>query len=325
MKDSNENEVSRVQAFKKPALPLMARTGFFRQLISGVGFFRQPKITDTRHTYDYEVDTSSCTAPAKVIRMVGKNKRVLEVGCGPGSITRVLSKEGGCQVTGLELDSKAINLVKQYCVELIEADLNSPDWPKLLHTAEKFDVVLAADVLEHLYDPWETLKRMSTLINANGYLVVSIPHVGHAAVISCLINSDFEYRDWGLLDRTHIRFFGLKNIEDLFARAKLKIIEVQYVTKSPEKTEFFESWSMLPLAIQKALMSREHAKVYQVVVRAVPISFPGDVVSLTSSRCTLQHTFLERVVLWKYQIAPRLSPEAKQFIRKAFSLIRINF
>ena len=181
--------------------------------------------SNSRHIYEYEVDTLSDSAPAYVISMVGKNKRVLEFGCGPGSITRVLSKECGCQVTGMEFDPKAIQLAKPYCVALIQADLNSKDWPKLIDTLEKFDVVVAADVLEHLYDPWETLKRMSSFINTNGYLVISIPHVGHAAVISCLMNSNFEYRDWGLLDSTHIRFFGLKNIEDLFARAELKIIE----------------------------------------------------------------------------------------------------
>lgn len=281
-------------------------------------------ILNTRHIYEYEVNTSSDSAPAYVISMVGKNKRVLEVGCGPGSITRVLSKECGCRVTGLEVDPKAIKLVRPYCEELIEADLNSQDWPKLIDMVEKFDVVVAADVLEHLYDPWETLKQMSSFINTNGYLVISIPHVGHAAVISCLMNSDFEYRDWGLLDSTHIRFFGLKNIEDLFARANLKIIEARYVKKHPEKTEFIESWFKLPLATRKVLMGGEGAEIYQVVVKAVPINFPDEALTLISSGHSLKDTCPQRVALLRYRIAQRLSQKTKQRIRKVFLLLGIN-
>ena len=109
-------------------------------------------VNNRKHNYDYEVDTSSETAPSKVIRMVGNNKRVLEIGCGPGSITRVLATQSGCRVTGLELDSEAIEIVTPYCDQVIQADLNSGDWPGLLENAGKFDVVIAADVLEQAGD-----------------------------------------------------------------------------------------------------------------------------------------------------------------------------
>ena len=130
-------------------------------------------------------------------------------------------------MTGLELDNEAIKKVTPYCVRVLQVDLNSSEWPSLLNDTERFDVVVAADVLEHLYVPWKALQRMTPLINSNGYLVISLPHVGHAAVMSCLIHGEFEYRDWGLLDRTHIRFFGFKNIEALFVQANLKIIEAR--------------------------------------------------------------------------------------------------
>lgn len=47
------------------------------------------------------------------------------------------------------------------------------------------------------------------------YGTLSLPHVGHAAIAGCLIDEDFEYRQWGLLDRTHVRFFGIKNVQNL--------------------------------------------------------------------------------------------------------------
>ncbi|MBN4061455.1 hypothetical protein JYT58_00930, partial [bacterium AH-315-G11] len=57
---------------------------------------------EARHNYEYDVDIEGATAPACVVRMVGDNKRVLEVGAGPGSITKMLKGVGNCRVTGLE-------------------------------------------------------------------------------------------------------------------------------------------------------------------------------------------------------------------------------
>lgn len=277
---------------------------------------------ETSHKYEYAVDLAAQTAPAFVVHMVGSSKRVLEVGCGPGSITKQLMQHGQCRVTALELDSEAITKVAPYCEAIMQADLNSTEWPQLLVGMEPFDVVVAADVLEHLYDPWTTLKRMARFISASGYLVISLPHVGHAAVVSCLINGDFEYRDWGLLDRTHIRFFALKNIEELFAQADLKIIEVRYVMKPPEETEFAASWCRLSAAMQDTLKSSDHADVYQVVVKAVPLSYPGDVVPLVPPQP--RRTGVAISALWKARIANSLSPQARQRIRQSLSLLGIR-
>jgi 2-polyprenyl-3-methyl-5-hydroxy-6-metoxy-1,4-benzoquinol methylase len=278
---------------------------------------------DERHNYEYEVDTTSQTAPANVVRLVGQNKRVLEIGCGPGSITKILAEQSGCKVTGLELDPEAIKKVAPYCEKVMQADLNSSEWPNILN-GDKFDVVLAADVLEHLYDPWSSLKRMVPLINDHGYIVISLPHVGHAAVAACIVNGDFDYRDWGLLDRTHIRFFGLKNIENLFAQANLKIIEARYVTKPPEETEFAAGWAKLSSNVQDALMSSQHAQVYQVVVKAVPFERSGEPVSLVPPKFKYQRTLVPNAISLKTRLAAHLSPELKANIRSFFNSIGVR-
>ncbi|PIP02133.1 MAG: hypothetical protein COW18_00050 [Zetaproteobacteria bacterium CG12_big_fil_rev_8_21_14_0_65_54_13] len=277
-----------------------------------------------QHTYAYAVDTESESAPAHVVRMVGHDKRVLEVGCGPGSITRVLSQQGHCQVTGLELDAEAIDLAAPYCTALFQADLNSADWPALLDGADKFDVVVAADVLEHLYDPWETLSRMATLINADGYLVISLPHAGHAAVMACLHHGDFEYRDWGLLDRTHIRFFCFRNIEALFAQAQLKIIEVKYVCVAAEDTELAAAWSALPAPVQDVLMGGQYSEVYQVVIKAIPMDRPGTALSLIPPAKRYQRTPADSGILWKRRIGTYMSPEVKAAVRKGLKRLGIT-
>lgn len=237
---------------------------------------------ETRHNYEYGVELDSGTAPARVVRMVGHDKRVLEIGAGPGSITRHLQGAGNCSVTAMEIDAEAIKKLSPFCERVYQTDLNDAAWPEVLVCVEKFDVVVAADVLEHLYDPWTTLKAMGGLLNSDGYIVISLPHVGHSAIAACLLDEDFDYRDWGLLDRTHIRFFGLKNMQALFEDAGLRIIDAQFVITPPEESEFSDRWRSLPREMQKVLADNPFGQVYQVVIKAVPEERGGHKLDLMS-------------------------------------------
>ncbi|NGX99533.1 MAG: hypothetical protein G4V63_31400 [Candidatus Afipia apatlaquensis] len=81
--------------------------------------------------YSYEIDRSSNTAPANVLRFVGNNKTVLEIGAGPGSISRVMAGSNGCEVTAIERDPKCVELLRTFCKEVFHADrseLSLPVW-----------------------------------------------------------------------------------------------------------------------------------------------------------------------------------------------------
>lgn len=227
----------------------------------------------SRHTYEYDVDLDSDAAPARVIRMVGSGKKVLEIGAGPGSITKHLSGTLGCDVVAVEIDPSALERLAPFARRVYALDLNDGSWNDRIRADEgTFDVVIAADVLEHVYDPWAVLSGMKSLLNENGAVILSIPHVGHAAIAGCLFDEDFEYRPWGLLDRTHIRFFGLKNIQQLYNSQGLSIEHSEFVVRTPEMTEFVRRWNRLPRKVQEALESNRFSHVYQVVSRAVPQS-----------------------------------------------------
>jgi 2-polyprenyl-3-methyl-5-hydroxy-6-metoxy-1,4-benzoquinol methylase len=235
-----------------------------------------------RHRYEYEVDLDSGTAPARVVHMVGQGKRVLEIGAGPGSITRVLIDAAGCHVTAAEIDTDALNILSSFCEHVYQVDLNDISWPRILKGEGPFEVIVAADVLEHLYDPWSSLKAARELITDDGYIVVSLPHAGHSAILACLMEDDFEYRDWGLLDRTHIRFFGMNNIQCLFEEAGFKIIDAEFVNVRPESTEFAERWQRLPRRVRRTLTGNRFGMVYQVVVKAAVEDSPIQGISLRS-------------------------------------------
>ena len=123
-----------------------------------------------------------------------------------------------------------------------------------------------------------------SLANENGCVVISLPHAGHASVVACLLDEDFEYREWGLLDRTHIRFFGIKNMQSLFESAGLKIISAEFVVRHPEDTELARHWVALPEYVQAALLSNQFSRVYQVVIKAVPAGRAGQAESLLSMK-----------------------------------------
>ncbi len=220
-----------------------------------------------RHKYEYQINPD--TAGAKIVRMVGAGKRVLELGSGPGSITRHLHANG-CRVTALELDESAIAIVTEFCEAVYRCDLNDPHWPERIAGTGPFELIVAGDVLEHLYDPWTTLRQMQPMLADDGAVVVSLPHIGHNAVVACLLNEDFEYQPWGLLDRTHIRFWGIKNMQKLFEDAGFRIVEVDFVVRAPEQTEFANRWRKLPDNVRAALEWNRFGNVYQVVLRAVP-------------------------------------------------------
>ncbi len=239
-------------------------------------------MADRVHNYDYPVDVNSNTAAAKVIKYVGTKRRVLEIGCGPGSITKYLKTLNHCSVVGLEVDPEAIRLVSPFCEKVLSVDLNNADWTKLADEIGLFQTIIAADVLEHLYDPWSVLAQLRPLLDVNGEIVVSLPHIGHAAITACLLNGSFEYRDWGLLDRTHIRFFDLAGIDALFQSSAYKITDVSFVITHPEETEFANVWAKLDETTRQILRKPHHSDVYQVVVKAVPDDSKGEAISVAS-------------------------------------------
>jgi 2-polyprenyl-3-methyl-5-hydroxy-6-metoxy-1,4-benzoquinol methylase len=220
--------------------------------------------------YEYKVNLKADQAAAHVIALVGRDKKVLEIGAGSGSITKHLVETNQCHVTAVEINPASIEKLRAITSNIYDLDLNDAGWAEALRDAAPFDCVVAADVLEHLYDPWTVLRQMRSLLSGNGSIVLSLPHAGHCTVLGCLAQNDLEYREWGLLDKTHIRFFGISNMQALQESADLSIEEARFVIRRPEDTEFADRWAALPKATRTVLAENRFKNVYQVVTRSVP-------------------------------------------------------
>jgi 2-polyprenyl-3-methyl-5-hydroxy-6-metoxy-1,4-benzoquinol methylase len=203
------------------------------------------------------------------MRLVGRDKRVLELGCATGYMSRALTNEFGCTVTGIEVNPEAAEAARGACERVIVGDLDAIDWAAALG-AERFDVVVAADVLEHLRDPARILAAVRAHLAAAGYVVASIPNVAHAAVLAELLQGRFVYQPFGLLDDTHIRFFTRDSIYQCFEEAGFTITHLERLTLEPAQTEFRTTLSAFPIEVANWLASREESSTYQFILTAHP-------------------------------------------------------
>lgn len=221
--------------------------------------------------YVYEVNAEGQDAPAKVLRAVGNGKRVLEIGCASGVQTRILKERQQCLVTGVEIDAEAATSAAPFCDHLVVGDLESLDLDAALGD-RRFDVITIADVLEHLRVPSRVLCRLSPFLDDGGYIVASIPNVVHAGLILDMANGRFDYRPYGLLDDTHLRFFTLKSVHQLFADCQLEIVDIDRVIRTVESSEFFHR----PMSAGEAEVYRyvqahnKECQTYQFIVKARP-------------------------------------------------------
>jgi SAM-dependent methyltransferase len=163
--------------------------------------------------YDYAFDPKGDEWPARLLRRVPQDVSVLELGPGPGAMTRVLL-QGGHEVTVVESDPAAAQDLRQLQVQVVQADLDTAQWRDAL-AGRCFGAVLACDVLEHLRQPRQVLAALAGMLEPSGCLVVSVPNVAYAGVLAGLRAGVFEYGDKGLLDRTHVHFFTRRSLEEM--------------------------------------------------------------------------------------------------------------
>jgi 2-polyprenyl-3-methyl-5-hydroxy-6-metoxy-1,4-benzoquinol methylase len=150
--------------------------------------------------------------------------RVLDVGCATGYLAAELARRG-CAVVGVEADPAAAERARDHCDAVVVGDVEAAATRTDAAAHAPFDIVLCADVLEHLRDPWDVLSWARTLLADDGRAVVSLPNIAHWTARRELLRGRFPQADHGLFDRTHLRFFTRTTAKDLAARAGFALLE----------------------------------------------------------------------------------------------------
>jgi len=153
-------------------------------------------------------------------------RHILDVGCGIGSLGQTLKSVKGrtVEVIGIECVSEIGEIASKTLDKVFIGDAEKINLPL---SEGYFDCIIYGDVLEHLLDPWELLKKHRPMLKKGGYVIASIPNIAHYRIIKMLKKKEWNYGDSGILDKTHLRFFTIKSIERMFKDADLKVVKIE--------------------------------------------------------------------------------------------------
>lgn len=214
--------------------------------------------------------TAKNNAWVHLYEYIPQKQRVLDVGCSSGNFGEVLIHEKGCEVVGLDIDPPDVERAKKKLTAAYVRNVERDDLADL----GKFDVIIFADVLEHLLDPLMALNKVKRLLRPGGRIVFSIPNMAHISVRLMLLKGFFEYTPIGVLDRTHLHYYDELEVKHLFSEAKLHIKEVHPVTHPYPHSKISEELYDMGLGVidEKFYASLDDTKgeVWQFVGYAIP-------------------------------------------------------
>lgn len=165
-----------------------------------------------------------------ILAMIPPTARcVADLGCGGGRLGYSIRSKLGAVVWGVERDVLAANRATQRLDHVIVGDLDSDTWSL---PDGRMDVVICADVLEHLRQPARLLHKARKMLAPDGCLIASVPNLQHHSVVAGLLDGNFTYEPAGLLDEDHVRLFTRREIDKLFYRSGFRITEWRVVPGS---------------------------------------------------------------------------------------------
>jgi 2-polyprenyl-3-methyl-5-hydroxy-6-metoxy-1,4-benzoquinol methylase len=211
-----------------------------------------------------------------LLRLWGQRsgKEVLDAGCGYATTSQYIQKLGN-RVSGVESNADAVRVARTRISEVIEADLLQ------FSDNRKFDVIIFADVLEHLAWPIGVLRRYAEMLKSDGTVIVSLPNVGLWSVRLGLLFGRFHYSETGVLDRTHLRFFTRRSAVQMLHAAGLEPMRRTYTPGlvrpfRPLAKRFFAAAAETnPAAILESKPYRLYLKTAYPIERAVASLWPG--------------------------------------------------
>lgn len=171
----------------------------------------------------YRLKPGPCSSHGRILAFLRRfpaHTRILDVGTSTGYVGAALREQGFEHLCGIEVEPEAAAHARPFYDPLVVTDVERDRLP---WADGSFDVVICADVLEHLREPERALQRISPLVAPGGWLLVSVPNIAHWSMRVGLLLGRFQYTTSGLLDRSHVRFFTRASARALVHGAGLTI------------------------------------------------------------------------------------------------------
>lgn len=221
------------------------------------------------HVYARRIRQDEQTSLSVIAEIIDANQTILDLGMGSGALGRHLKAEKNVLVDGVTLNPEEAKLASDCYRRVVVADLDKVDLNAVLESAT-YDWIVCADVLEHLKFPERLLAQCEGRLNPGGHLITSIPNVAYCGLLAELMQGDFRYREEGLLDATHLRFFTRQSLHRWFKEQRWHLATVQTIEKSLGDSEFKVAFDALPPAVARYLQALPDALSYQFISIATP-------------------------------------------------------
>ena len=152
-----------------------------------------------------------------------ESREILDLGCRAGALAAAIKRRQPARVVGIEIEPDHAAAAATRLDRVIEGDLETVLRDRASELGQ-FDCVIAADVLEHLRDPWSALARATRMLKPGGVVVVSLPNIRHYTAIRALtLDGRWPRHDAGIFDATHLRWFTRRDALDLMRQAGLAV------------------------------------------------------------------------------------------------------
>lgn len=169
--------------------------------------------------------------------------KVLDIGCSIGTLGKQLKQRNNAEVIGIESNNEMALEAENNLDKVIIADVEELNFSDYF-PSDYFDCIILADILEHLRNPWIVLRKIPEILRKNGIVIASIPNVRHyTTIFNLVIKGTWPYRERGIHDRNHLRFFTLKNIKEMFENSGFKINKIERKYRIIEKPHSYNSYS----------------------------------------------------------------------------------
>lgn len=207
----------------------------------------------------------------EVVQLVpAEGARILDVGCAGGAMGRALKQRGAREVVGIEVVPEVAAAARQHLDTVHVLDVQQAPLP---YPDGHFDVITCADVLEHLVDPGQVLRQLRRYLRDDGLLVCSIPNVRHESVaLRLLVEGRWRYEDYGILDRTHLRFYTLTEIRLLMREAGFSVQDPVSALRSEPSPYLDRTAALVQLLGGDVARFRDEATVIQYLFGATPVA-----------------------------------------------------
>ena len=177
----------------------------------------------------YALKAGILSSHGRILQFLGRGPRewrILDVGTATGYLGSELQQLGFRHVNGIEVSADWAAQAKPFYQTIAVCDVEKAVFP---WEEGLFDVVICADVLEHLRDPAASLKKLSRLVSPTGWMLVSLPNIAHWSMRLSLLIGRFQYTPCGLLDQSHLRFFTRATARHLLCETGLSIVREEVI------------------------------------------------------------------------------------------------